>query len=193
MQQPLAQFETWWKEAQMDSPLQQKSAVCVSTVDEAGFPTGRFVDLKSVDEEGFIFCSNFDSAKGKQLQQNPKVALTVWWDHIGYQVRIQGIAEKIPAAHADYFWTTRSKSAQLTAIAFRQSEPMALEADLGSQLHEVFANYVGQMSIPRPTNWGGYRIKPFSIEFLQFRQSRLHLRELYKHTAVGWTKQLLQP
>jgi pyridoxamine 5'-phosphate oxidase len=192
MQQPIVQFQTWWKEALLHSPLQQKSAVCLSSIDADGFPAGRFVDLKWVDETGFVFCSYFDSAKGRQIQQNPKVALTIWWDHLGYQVRIVGKAEQISAARADSFWNTRSKSAQLTTTAFRQSEPMASEAELGLKLQAVAANYADQ-SIPRPSNWGGYCIKPLSIEFLRFRQSRLHLRELYKYHADGWTKQLLQP
>lgn len=84
MDKPIEKFESWWQEALADSPLQQKSAVCVSTIDEYGFPAARFVDLKSVTEAGFVFCSYFDSAKGKQIARNAKTAMTVWWDHLGY-------------------------------------------------------------------------------------------------------------
>lgn len=192
MQQPILQFEKWWREALTDSPLQQKSAVCISTIDEHGFPAGRFVDLKSVSETGFVFCTYLDSAKGRQITFNPKVAMTIWWDHLGYQVRIVGQAHQIPAVEADHFWNTRSRSAQLTTTAFEQSAAMASELELNSRLQHVAASYADQ-PIPRPANWGGYCIKPVSIEFLTFRQSRLHLRELFEHRAEGWVKQLLQP
>lgn len=86
MDNPISKFESWWQEALADSQLQQKSAVCVSTIDENGFPAGRFVDLKSVSDSGFIFCSYFDSVKGKHIAREPKTAMTVWWDHVGYQI-----------------------------------------------------------------------------------------------------------
>ncbi len=100
--------------------MQQKNAVCVSTIDEMGFPSGRFVDLKSVNDSGFVFCTYIDSVKGKEILRNPKVAMTVWWDHVGYQVRVVGVAEPIDETEADSYWTSRSRSAQLTTTAFEQ-------------------------------------------------------------------------
>ena len=101
MDNPIVKFESWWQEALADSPLNQKSAVCVSTVDANGFPAGRFVDLKSVSENGFVFCTYFDSAKGKHIARNPNISMAAWWDHVGYQVRVVGIAEVIAVSEAD--------------------------------------------------------------------------------------------
>jgi len=192
MDSPISKFDGWWQKALADSPLQEKSAVCVSTINEHGFPTGRFVDLKSVSERGFVFCTNLDSAKSKHIVRNPKAAMTIWWDHVGYQVRVVGTAEAISTVEADGFWQARSRRAQLTTTAFDQSEPLDSEGGLAMRLEEVAAEFDGQ-SISRPDTWSGYCIDPFSIEFLTFRESRLHLRELYERSRNGWIKQLLQP
>lgn len=192
MDNPIAKFERWWQEALADSPLNQKSAVCVSTVDVNGFPAGRFVDLKSVSENGFVFCTYFDSAKGKHIARNPKTSMTIWWDHVGYQIRVVGTAEVITAGEADAFWQTRSRSAQLITTAFAQSEPLDSEVGLAIRLEEASAKFADK-AVLRPDNWGGYCIKPVSIEFLTFRESRLHLRELFECEGNGWVKKLLQP
>lgn len=192
MESPVGKFERWWQEALADSPLKQKSAVCVSTIDEEGFPTGRFVDLKSVSERGFVFCTSFESAKGQHIQRNPRTAITVWWDHVGYQVRIIGNAEAIASAEADQFWNERSRSARLTTTAFEQSKPMATENELAARLQEA-SEELADRNIPRPDNWGGYCVAPVSIEFLTFRESRLHLRELFERKGNDWVKQILQP
>jgi len=192
MDNPIIKFESWWKEALANSPLQQRSAVCVSTIDENGFPSGRFVDLKAVSDSGFVFCSYFDSAKGRHISREPKTAMTIWWDHVGYQIRVVGFTQVISDAEADSFWKSRSKSAQLTTTAFEQSEPLNSENDLTTRLEESSAQFADR-PVPRPNNWGGYRIEPISIEFLTFRESRLHLRELFEIKDDGWVKQLLQP
>lgn len=192
MDNPISKFKTWWQEALADSPLQQKSAVCVSTIDENGFPTGRFVDLKSVSDSGFVFCTYFDSAKGKHISRKPKTAMTIWWDHVGYQIRIVGLAQVITESEADCFWQSRSKSAQLITTAFEQSEEINSESDLISRLEAASTQFANR-PVPRPKNWGGYCIKPKSVEFLTFRESRLHLRELFEFKNNGWVKQLLQP
>jgi pyridoxamine 5'-phosphate oxidase len=192
MENPIEKFQVWWKRALLNSPLQQKSAVCVSTIDEDGFPSGRFVDLKSVDEDGFVFCTYLDSVKGKHIQKNPKVAITVWWDHVGYQVRIIGEAAPINESEAVDFWKTRSRSAQLTTTAFQQSQPLIEEQELTTRMQTVTNKFV-DMEIPKPVSWGGYRVHPLTIEFLTFAESRLHLRELYRRQDGVWDKRLLQP
>lgn len=192
MNDPISKFKTWWQEALANSPLQQKSAVCVSTIDEHGFPAGRFVDLKSVNEQGFVFCTYFDSAKGRHLAKNEKTAMTIWWDHVGYQIRVVGVAEFISEVEADNYWQSRNKSAQLTTTAFEQSAALNSEHELEKRLQEITVEYTGKI-VPRPANWGGYRIKPVSIEFLTFQESRLHRRELFELKNNGWLKQLLQP
>ncbi|MEO3879485.1 pyridoxine/pyridoxamine 5'-phosphate oxidase [Rheinheimera fenheensis] len=192
MDNPISKFESWWQEALANSQLQQQSAVCVSTIDENGFPAGRFVDLKSVSDSGFIFCTYFDSAKGKHIKREPKTAMTIWWDHVGYQIRVVGLAQVIPDTEADCFWQARSRSAQIITTAFKQSETLNSENDLVTRL-EAASTHFADRPVPRPNNWGGYCIKPISIEFLTFRQSRLHLRELFEFKSNGWIKQLLQP
>ena len=193
MGNPITKFREWWKTALVQTPLKQKSAVCVSTVGQDGFPSGRFVDLKAVDEEGFSFCTYLDSEKGRHITANPKVALTVWWDHVGYQVRVKGTAEPIPEEEATKHWMTRSRDAQLTTLCSEQSQVLESEEVLQKQLAEVEARFRG-VNVPKPTNWGGYRIKPLSIEFLTFRDSRLHKRELFQIDETGaWQMSLLQP
>lgn len=192
MDNPISKFENWWQEALTGSPLQQKSAACVSTIDESGFPAGRFVDLKSVGKDGFVFCTYFDSAKGRHIARNSKVSMAIWWDHVGYQVRVVGTAGVITAGEADVFWQTRSRSAQLTTSAFEQSLPLESEGELAARLQKASMERSGR-PVPRPDNWGGYCIKPISIEFLTFRENRLHLRELFVCKGDLWVKQLLQP
>lgn len=192
MENPINQFKAWWRDALLDSPLQQKSAVCVSTIDERGFPAARFVDLKSVCDQGFVFCTYFDSNKGQQISMNNKAAMTCWWDHVGYQVRIVGHAEAISDKEADNYWAKRSRSAQATTFAFEQSQPLESEERLEIVFEETLLE-LEDKPIPRPVNWGGYRIRPISIEFLTFRENRLHLRECYQHSDGSWLKQLLQP
>lgn len=192
METPIDIFQQWWTKAIVNSPLSQKSAVCISTIDENGFPTGRFVDLKSVDENGFTFCTYLDSAKGKHIQYNQKIALTVWWDHVGYQVRVVGEASPISDIDAIKFWKSRNRSAQLTTTAFQQSQPLTDEEELARRMQAVSQKFLDK-EVPKPANWGGFCIKPLSIEFLTFAETRLHLRELYNRVDGGWVKSLLQP
>lgn len=192
MDNPIDKFQHWWKAALHNSPLKQKSAICISTIDADGFPSSRFADLKAVDQQGFTFCTYLDSAKGKHISQNPKIGLTVWWDHIGYQVRVLGIAKPIADADAVIYWKTRSRDAQLTTTALEQSQPLASEEELRLKVEMVEKLYLDS-EIPKPKNWGGYCITPISVEFLTFKESRLHLRELYQKHESGWLKSLLQP
>ncbi|MBU2972530.1 pyridoxal 5'-phosphate synthase [Pseudoalteromonas sp. C2R02] len=189
---PITKFNVIWKKALQDSPLKQKSAVCISTIDANGFPQSRFVDLKSADNNGFIFCTYLDSNKGKEIQDNPKVSLTIWWDHIGMQIRIAGQAEKISEQLSTEFWYTRSRDAKLTTTSFNQSQPLSCESELDTRF-ELIKQQMQNQEVPKPDNWGGYVIKPLSIEFLTFKESRLHLRELYQSKNEQWQKSLLQP
>jgi pyridoxamine 5'-phosphate oxidase len=192
MENPFEKFNELWGNALLNSPLQQKSAVCISTIDSNGYPSGRFVDLKAVNDLGFTFCTYLNSAKGQHINENSKVALTLWWDHVGYQVRVLGVAQTIGEQEAVTYWKTRSKEAQLTTIAFEQSQPLANEGELKAKVEAITKQYINS-DVPKPSAWGGYCIKPQSIEFLTFRESRLHLRELYTMNENVWIKSLLQP
>ena len=189
---PLELFRQWYAAAQESSPLKHRGAVCVSTVDQHGVPDARFVELKEVSDDGFIFCSHLDSAKGLALTNNPNVALTFWWDHLERQVRVVGQAERISDVRADAFFRQRSRDAQLTSWASHQSslldDPTALEHKLHA-VQEQFAD----TPIPRPANWGGYCVVPVRIEFLSFRVTRLHERLLFLRERGVWQQQWLQP
>lgn len=193
MESPLVRFKVWWKLAYVDSPLKQKNAICLSTLNTDGFPSGRFVDLKAVDEEGFTICTYLDSRKGHDIALSPKVGMTTWWDHVGYQIRITGFAKQIPETEAVKHWATRTRDAQLTTLSCKQSQVLESEEWLKHQLALVKKQYQGR-EIPKPEAWGGYKIKPVSIEFLAFTDTRLHKRELFEVDADGaWQMKLLQP
>jgi pyridoxamine 5'-phosphate oxidase len=192
MENPFEKFNELWRSALLNSPLHQKSAACISTVDSNGYPSGRFVDLKAVNNLGFTFCTSLNSAKGQNIDENSKVALTLWWDHIGCQVRVVGIAQTIGEQESLNYWKTRSKEAQLTTIAFEQSQPLVNEEELKTRIEATTEQYINS-DVPKPSEWGGYCIRPQSIEFLTFRESRLHLRELYTMNENVWIKSLLQP
>ncbi len=192
MNNPIEKFNDLWQQALLDSPLQQKSAVCVSTINAEGFPESRFVDLKQVDEQGFVFCTYYDSNKGQEISRNPKVSLSVWWDHIGQQVRVVGLAEQISEQAAIQFWQTRSRSAQLTTLSCEQSQPLSSESALVEQFDKTQQTFEGK-EVTKPQNWGGYSIRPVSIEFLAFAESRLHIRTRFTKKNDVWTKMLLQP
>ena len=185
-------FQDWWRQAKGDQSLKHKGAVCVSTIDEFGFPNARFVDLKAATEEGFTFCTFFDSRKGIEMERCPKVALTIWWEGVGYQVRVQGTAARISRSMAGEYWRSRTRDAQVTTLCSRQSQPLVSDQQLLDQFSALRASF-GEAEIPVPDNWGGYTIDPVSVEFLTFKEDRLHVREQYVHVEGQWNRQLLQP
>jgi pyridoxamine 5'-phosphate oxidase len=192
MDDPVDKFNNLWGQALLDTPLKQKSAVCVSTINADGFPESRFVDLKAASKCGLVFCTYLDSNKGNDIRRNSKVSLAIWWDHIGIQIRVVGEAQQISEEEAIKYWQTRSRDAQLTTMSFNQSKPLSSESELISKFDNIKEQMEGEI-VPKPKNWGGYIIKPLSIEFLTFKESRLHLREQYKNTEGQWCKTLLQP
>lgn len=192
MNDPIRQFQDCWRRAQADPGLQHKGAVCVSTVDADGYPNGRFVDLKAVTDDGLVFCTYYDSKKGGEIDRHAKVALTLWWERIGCQIRVQGVAGRIGRDEAQDYWQSRTRDAQLTTLCSRQSAPLAEMDRLLAERARLDDHHAGQ-DIPLPDNWGGYRVRPHRIEFLSFRDDRLHLREQYTRQGEGWLRQLLQP
>jgi pyridoxamine 5'-phosphate oxidase len=192
MQNPMERFNALWRRAVAHSPLKQRSAVCLSTIGQDGFPNSRFVDLKEADDRGLVFCSYLDSAKGRDISRNPKVALTAWWDHIGIQVRFQGTCVRIADEDADKHWRSRSRDAQLTTTAFRQSEPLENPESLRSILEATRVRCHGS-EIERPVTWGGFRLLPSFVEILEFMEDRLHVRTCYATVGGAWKLSYLQP
>ncbi len=188
----IGKFQDWWNQAKNDPSLKHKGAVCVSTIDAAGFPNARFVDLKAATEEGFTFCTFLNSKKGEEIERCPKVALTFWWESISYQIRVQGKARRISRSMASQYWRSRDRDAQLITLCSRQSEPLVSDHQLVDQLSALRAS-VGDAEIPVPDNWGGYIVAPISIEFLTFKKDRWHVREHYSLIGSDWKRQFLQP
>jgi len=189
---PIDLFRTWFAELRATSPQRHQGAVCVSTVDAHGAPDARFVNLKEVTDEGFVFCTRFDSPKGLALAREPRVALTFWWDHIERQVRIAGTAHPIAETLADAFFQQRARTAQLVSCASQQSAPMPDIGAIEQRMAELDRQLAGS-PVPRPIEWGGYLVIPQRLEFLTFRSTRMHERRLFSRTDSGWEQRLLAP
>jgi pyridoxamine 5'-phosphate oxidase len=192
MANPIDIFKAAWQDAKSAGSLAHRNSACISTIDASGFPNSRFVDLKEVEETGFVFCTCMDSEKAMDLERNPKASMAIWWEHITMQIRIKGRCVPISEQESDAHWSNRSRDAQISTAAFRQSQPVA-DLDFLAQKHSrTAAEYAGR-AIPRPANWGGFRLCPEHIEFLEFSESRLHLRTTYTLSSGQWHIGFLQP
>lgn len=171
---PIAFFEQWMLQAE-HAEITEVNAMALTTVDTSGKPHARIVLLKGIEDGGFVFFTNYESHKGKEIQHNNKVALLFFWKELERQVRIEGIIEKASEAYSDQYFHSRPKGSQIGANASPQSqviENRTILEDNVADLEKEFENKV----IPRPENWGGYIVKPTLIEFWQGRRSRLHDR-----------------
>lgn len=189
---PISKFENWYKEELSRSKVEIPSACCLSTIGLDGFPNARFVSFKSLINNTFIFTGSVKSRKGLELNENSKAALTFWWTETERQVRIQGTCSPLEKHLADHYFSLRNKDSQLISLAFQQGKPISNK----SALHEIFNSkkkHYSDEDIPIPADWGGFKIDPLRIEFLEFEQSRLHLRELYSKKGDLWTSEILQP
>jgi pyridoxamine 5'-phosphate oxidase len=190
MNDPIALFQQLYEEAAKLHP--EPDAMVLSTVDDNGQPSGRFVLLKAVDARGFVFYTNLESRKARALAANPVAALTFYWAGIGKQVRVEGSVEPVAAAEADAYHATRPRESQIGAWASKQSGAMASRSDLDARVAEVEKRFEG-LEVPRPPYWSGFRVVPRSIEFWTRESARLHVREHYERTADGWSRTLLFP
>jgi len=193
MHDPLDAIRQLWIASVANSPLNQKNAVCLSTIDAKGFPSARFVDLKAVDDRGFIFHTNLDSPKARDIAGDPRSALTVFWDHIRVQVRIQGHCSTLGAKDADRYWKARPRDAQLTTLSFQQSAPLAGFDELAKRLQRTREVHQDIAILDRPRCWGGFVLVPTSVEILHFMPDRLHERTVFSKTAEGWAIEHRQP
>jgi pyridoxamine 5'-phosphate oxidase len=178
---PLTQFERWYEEAR--GAVEHPDAMVVATATAEGAPSARTVLLKGADDEGFVFFTNYESRKGRELAENPLAALLFYWQPLGRQVRVEGAVERLDAAASDAYFDTRPLGARLGAWVSRQSEETGVEElrqHLGAEL-------------TRPPHWGGFRVRPEVYEFWQHREDRLHDRLRYRREADSWVRERLAP
>lgn len=187
---PLAQFGRWWDEA-LNSQLPEVNAMTLATADAGGVPSARVVLLKGYDERGFVFFTNYDSRKGRELAVNPQAALLFFWPELERQVRIEGLVERVAAEESDAYYRSRPLASRIGAWASPQSEPIPSKAWLMGRAAEMGLRH--GLHPDRPPQWGGYRLRPEVMEFWQGRPSRLHDRLRYRRVDSGWERTRLAP
>ena len=188
---PIDQFNFWLQQA-IDAKLLDPTAMTVATVDESGQPYQRIVLLKHSDQDGFVFYTNLGSRKAQHIESNAKVSLHFPWHNLERQVNILGVAEKLSAAESFKYFVSRPKESQIAAIASKQSSRISARGILEGKYLELKQKFA-KGEIPVPSFWGGYRIKPTSIEFWQGGEHRLHDRFIYSQTEGRWDIDRLAP
>ncbi|MEP7277586.1 MAG: pyridoxamine 5'-phosphate oxidase [Bacteroidota bacterium] len=189
---PVLQFEKWWNEA-LHAGIDEANAMTLATASATGLPAARIVLLKGFDERGFVFFTNYESFKGMQLQENPRACLVLFWKELERQVRITGLVEKTTPAESDDYYNIRPVASRIGAWASPQSRIVS-SRDWLAENEKRFASEFPDETIPRPPYWGGYRVKPITMEFWQGRPSRLHDRIQYSLQETGnWQLERLAP
>ncbi len=189
---PMRQFTKWFSEAAAAN-IRDVNAMTLATATPDCVPSGRIVLLKGISERGFVFFTNYLSDKGRELEANPRAALTLFWVQLERQIRINGAVEKTSHGESEEYFQSRPIGSQLGTWASSQSEVIANRAALESHLEEVTQRFAGE-TIPLPPHWGGYRVVPQTIEFWQGRTNRLHDR--FRYTRQGdesWLIERLSP
>lgn len=189
---PLAQFQDWYQDGYKIG-LQEPSAMTLATASPDGFPSVRVVLLKEISQGGFVFYTNYESRKSRDMIANPRAALAFHWQPLLRQIRIEGRIQKVTREESEKYFRSRPRESQLGAWASRQSLPIASRQDLENTYFELKKRYEGQ-EVPYPEHWGGFRLMPEKIEFWQAREYRLHDRFLYTRGSDGnWAISQLSP
>ncbi|HKA19738.1 MAG TPA: pyridoxamine 5'-phosphate oxidase [Blastocatellia bacterium] len=189
---PFKQFAVWFQDAERVVPI-LPNAMTLATATKGGMPSARVVLLKGFDERGFVFYTNYESQKGRELDENPVASLSFYWAELARQVRITGTVTRTTEAESEEYFHTRPIDSQLGAWASNQSEVISGRDVLEKRMEELLKGYANK-TIPLPPYWGGYRVTPFLIEFWQNRESRLHDRLRYRLTSEGtWIIERLAP
>jgi pyridoxamine 5'-phosphate oxidase len=186
----IRQFTRWWDEA-MTSQVREANAMTVATAEGDGRPAARTVLLKGYDERGFVFFTNYQSRKGRELAANPRACLLFFWPELERQVRIDGAVERASEQESDEYFRSRPLASRIGAWASPQSEVISGKAWLLARAAEMGLRH--GVAPSRPPHWGGYRVVPSAVEFWQGRPSRLHDRLLYTRTSGGWDRARLAP
>jgi len=191
---PIARFIALFDEVRRTprDVLPEPNAFALGTVDASGQPSVRIVLLKTVDARGFVFYTNFESRKGRELLASKKAAMCFHWQHIETQVRVEGEDERVSDAEADAYFSSRPRGSQVGAWASQQSRTLAKPSDLDAAVAEIEARYA-KVDVPRPPHWSGFLIRPRRIEFWKGMPSRLHVREVFTRSGTGWSEERLYP
>jgi pyridoxamine 5'-phosphate oxidase len=187
---PIAQFNAWLEEART-AGVPHPEAMTLATADASGRPSARMLLLKGADDQGFSFFTGYESRKGRELAENPRAAIVVYWNALGRQVRVEGSVRRLSAEESDAYWDTRPPRSRAAAAASRQSEPIASREELEAEFERLLAEH-GE-GVARPERWGGYTLDPEVIELWEHRDDRLHDRFRFTRAREGWQKERLSP
>jgi len=189
---PIAQFDRWFTEA-VKATVPEPNAMNLATISEDGRPSSRIVLLKGIAGGKFMFYTNYQSQKGKELEKNPACALNFFWPDLERQIRIEGVAQRLDATTSENYFQSRPRASQVSAWASPQSSLIRDRTILEERVKEIEKRFEGKDVLPKPHQWGGYGVEPFEIEFWQGRLNRLHDRIVYTRIEGEWRINRLAP